>query len=38
MKSAYSDVMPDMKWVGKEKKKDVCGHADKVNQVGMGFG
>ena len=36
MKSVSSDVMPvnDMKWVGKEKKKVVCGHADKMNQPG----
>ena len=37
MKSVYADVMPvnDMKYVGKEKQKDVCGHADKVNRPGM---
>jgi len=30
--------MPDMKWVGKEKKWNVCDHADKMNQVGTRIG
>ena len=40
MKSVCPNVMPanDMKWTGKEKKKEVCGHADKMNQPGMRFG